>query len=537
MALLGVTKLPGCEATPLWASDVQERVRQVLRSDLAHHRDRDYANFSAYAEASEALASLESRMGRPDAADDDGPDRGADANALLGSAAQEAWRQGIDTLLSFAVQCTPRGEGARGEPQWAYSIRGTAIQVSELFARGYYSRDGIDLEDFIDVESVGFVAAEQQDAAVGALLDRVFEVPTPRFTDAPVEAPYRQRRTLRVSTYVATTEAASRAPEELSISYKPFSRVGSRRAVGEELSSREGPPVPGHVERPRLCEALVNRGARSSESVEQAAARFAELPGAEEGWPLVLRRSREELDVSSNPRAVVYQGEVLPPRPGWYLVVVRGRRNTIEDAVCIQATAPAMDLWAEMYISGGPLAFAPNGSRADIYLRPRLGLTRYLGVRWLGVGITAGYGFTRYSGTRGDWKDLEVAEQERLVWKRHALLLGPHVELRGRSTRLPVEPRARLGVVTDTGIVAIGGVDDALVEFRRGSPDDVVLDFDLDLDVDLGLGIPLGRIQLVHMVSLSYVAIDDSLRRSATQVTQDANLYVGYTIAVAGGRR
>lgn len=539
VALLGVTKLPGCEATPLWASDVQERVRHVLRADLAHSQERDYANFSAYAEASEALASLESRMGRPDG-DDSAPDRGADTNALLGSAAQEAWRQGIDTLLSFAVQCTPRGEGPRGETRWAYSIRGTAIQVSELFARGYYSRDGIDLEDFIDVESVGFGAADEQDAAIGALLDRVFEVPTARFTHAPVEAPYQQRRSLRISTYVGSGEAVASADETRTIHYKPFARLGRGKPVGEPERPTEGPPTPDQVERPRLCEALVYRGARSKEVVAQAAERFEKLPSTrkdEDGRSLVLRRSRDEIDVSSNPRALVYQGDVLPPRPGWYLVTVEGSDGEIEDAVCIHATAHSIDLWADLMVSGGPLAFFPEDSRSDVYVRPRLGMTRYFRQRWLGLGGSVAYGYTRYTGTRADWTDLEVSQQDRLQWQRHALLIGPHVEFRSRSTRLPVEPRARFGVIGDAGLQAIGGVSPDLVDFRAGNVEDVVLDFDLDLNLELGIGVPLGRIQLMQMVTLTYAGVDDSLRRTATTVTQDANLYVGFGLGIAGGRR
>src|SRR5262249_2311473 len=122
VAVLGVAKLPGCEVTPMWASDLQERVRHVLSRDVAHRDVRDYANFSAYAEASEALASLESRIGHPTPTEEKQTDPGSGTDQLLGSAAREAWRQGIDTLLSLAVQCTPRGQTESGDPQFSYSI-------------------------------------------------------------------------------------------------------------------------------------------------------------------------------------------------------------------------------------------------------------------------------------------------------------------------------------------------------------------------------------------------------------------------------
>lgn len=531
VAVLGVTKLPGCEATPMWASDVQERVRHVLGRDAAHRKARTYANFSAYAEASEALSTLESRLGGPRRE----PEQGADANMLLGSAAQEAWRQGIDTLLSFAVQCTPRGVSKGGEPQWAYSIRATSIGVGELFARGYYGRDGLDLEAFISVESVGFDAAEQQDASIGALLDRVFEVNPPRVTHPPSSAPYRRPQTLQLSGYYdeppsGEPSKGDSVPEAIKLHFKPFHPVGRHMF---DLDPRRG-TMPD--DRPRLCDALVQRGARPPEAIEKAGEEYRALGDKE--YAVTLQRSREDVDSSANPRATVHKGDLFVPRPGWYLVAVDADEDgQVDDAVCINATAHAVDVWADFALSGGPLAFAKNGSRSQLYLRPRLGATWYLRGGWLGSGLTLGYAFSDYAGTRGDWKDLDVSVKDPLRWRRHALLLAPHVELRSRATVLPVEFRARAGIAFDGGLVDLSRVDDDLLEFRTGRADDTILDIDGDVNLDLSIGAPVGAVQIQTLVMLTYVAFDDAFARTATTVAEDANLYIGFGFAISGGRR
>lgn len=535
VAVLGVTKLPGCEVTPMWASDLPERVRHVLSRDVAHREQRTYANFSAYAEASEALSSLESRIGRPSEARGEAPGegQGSDADQLLGSAAREAWRQGIDTLLSFAVQCTPRGQTKSGEPQWSYSIRATSIHVSELFARGYHGRDGLDLEDFIAVDSVGFDTAEQQDASIGTLLDRVFQEEAPRFARPLPFAPYRQLQTLRVSRYYSSPErpaapgatgSASPVPEAITLRYKPFEEPGRHPFRG--LRARQA-----FDDRPRPCEGLVHRGARPPDAMKKA---YPELPGKER--ELVLPRSHDDVDTSSGSSAV-YEGKLSPPRPGWYLVTVDGEEGKLYDAVCIHATAPSLELWADLASSGGPLAFAKNGSRAMLYLRPRVGWTRYLRGGWLGGGLGFGYAFTDYAGTRADWTDLDVATQDRQRWRRHALQVSPYVEARSRATVLPMEFRARFGPALDSALVDLRRVDDDLVDFRAGFEDDAILDFDLDLNLDLSVGAPLGPVQLEVLAMLAYVGVDDSFARSATTVVEDSNFYLGFGLMLSGGRR
>lgn len=533
VAVLGVTKLPGCETTPVWASDVQERVRHVLSRDVAHRKKRSYANFSAYAEASEALSTLESRLGRRGQPSPEGPAQGDDANALIGSAAQEAWRQGIDTLLSLAVQCTPRGHTKSGEALWSYSMRATAIDVGELFARGYHERDGLDLEGFIDVDSVVFDAPEQQDASIGTLLDRVFEVELPRFAQPAVQAHYRTPQTVRISRFhggvveEGSAVTPAQAPQSVVVRYKAFAATGSRpfRIPKHGVVERD---------RPRACEGLVHRGARPPDAMRAA---YPGLPGKER--EVVIERNHDEVDASSG-GAMVYEGQVLPPRPGWYLVGIDGDDDDvfeIDDAICIHATAPATELWLDMVISGGPLAYAKHGSRAQVYLRPRVGWTRYFHGRWLGAGASLGYGFTNYAGQRGDWTDLGVAGEERLRWQRHALLLMPYLEARTRSTALPVEFRARLGPIVDSAVVDIERVSEDLVDFRAGHDEDAVLDVDLDLGLDLAVGAPIGPMSLQVLVMLAYAAVDDPFARSATTVTQDANLYMGFGFAIGGGRR
>lgn len=524
VAVLGVTKLPGCEVTPMWASDLQERVRHVLSRDVAHRDVRDYANFSAYAEASEALSSLESRIGRRDQNDGEG----SDTDQLIGSAAREAWRQGIDTLLSLAVQCTPRSQSKSGEPQWSYSIRATSIHVSELFARGYHGRDGLDLEDFIAVDSVAFDAAEQQDASIGTLLDRVFEVETPRFGRPLPFAPYRELQTLRVSRYYDSpggSTAARAVPEAIVLHYKPFDEPG--RHLFRGLRTRQG-----FDDRPRPCEGLVHRGARPPDAMKKA---YPELPGKER--TVELQRSHDDVDTSSG-GAAVYEGKLSPPRPGWYLVMVDADDDDeLDDAVCIDATARSLELWGDFAASGGPLAFAKNGSRTLFYLRPRIGWTRYLRGGWLGGGVSLGYGFSQYVGTRADWTDLDVTMEGRQRWRRHAMLVSPYIEARSRATVIPMEFRARFGPALDSGLVDTRRVQDDLVDFRAGFEDDAILDFDLDLNLDLSVGGAVGPMQVDVLAMLTYVGVDDSFARAATTVIQDANFYLGFGFMLSGGRR
>jgi hypothetical protein len=100
-----------------------------------------------------------------------------------------------------------------------------------------------------------------------------------------------------------------------------------------------------------------------------------------------------------------------------------------------------------------------------------------------------------------------------------------------------VEFRARLGPAVDSALVYIGRVDDDLVDFRAGQEDDTIVDIDVDLDLDLSVGAPVGPVQLDVLVMLAYVGVDDSFSRSATTVTQDANLYLGFGFMISGGRR
>jgi hypothetical protein len=287
-------------------------------------------------------------------------------------------------------------------------------------------------------------------------------------------------------------------------------------------------------DRPLPCEGLVHRGVRPPEPMKAA---YPTLPGKED--TLDLQRRHDDVDASSGPGgATVYEDRLFPPRPGWYLVAVDADgQGGLDDGVCINATSPPSELWVDFAISGGPLAFAKHGSRAQVYLRPRVGWTRYFHGGWLGAGVALGYGFTDYAGTRADWTDLDVAVEPHQRWQRHAMLLSPYLETRSRATVLPVEFRARLGPAFNGGLVALGGVSDDLTDFRAGHEEDTILDLDVDIDLDLSVGAPLGPVQLDVLMMLVYAAVDDAFARSATNVIEDANLYLGFGFMISGGRR
>ncbi|MCA9714178.1 MAG: hypothetical protein KC468_05785 [Myxococcales bacterium] len=537
VAVLGVTQGASCASSPMWADDLRERVRRIIETDRAHRDARQYANFSAYATAADALAALKTRM-NPGEGRTTGAETGADAMELVGTAAKEAWRQGIDTLLSFELQCSPQGGGdGSSEPvdaraaasRWSYSLKATKIDVRTLFARGYHGRESLDLERFIHVDSIGFDSPRVRDPILVTLLDRVFDVVGElRFIFEQREVSYRTPITIRAGMVIDPSSPPPQLDPDDVLSQR---REGLRLSV---VSSSEFGPFDRVFCQPR-------------EDTR------AELP--ESSSKLWLGRSARPSDSSASPNAAVYEGVFKAPRPGWYLLVLDSdgdgangwpRRNWI----CVHATAEPREVWGDLAISGGPFmgafndALGDTGTAARFYLRGRVGATWYpRRARWFGAGLHGGFSLTDYQGTRSDWSDLGgtgsgtgTEADELRLWRRFSLLAGPMLEFRTRATRPELEFRARLAPAFNVGVVDLSRIPETAGQFRRGNTGNGVLDPDLDLFLDLAVTGITGAVEVGGTIMIGYTGVEDRLRLTGTTAFQDANLFIGIGLLLGGAR-
>jgi hypothetical protein len=441
IAVLGVTQSPSCELSPMWTDSLRERVRRILKDDPVHRDVREYANFAAYTTAATALSTLKSKLNPTEGATTGGQ-TGADALELVGTAAKEAWRQGIDTLLSFELQCTPID---LAEERWSYSLKATKIEVRELFNRGYHGRESLDLEDFIHVNAIGFDASPIQESLLAVLLDRVFEISGMRFIFESAPVRYRTTQTVRVGVLFprpGLTEAPARREEAeagagAELEAPTNQTAGPMKMTANSvdlhilpLDRHEGVEwSDGAIERnaalwlrgkakrrrrPAVCDRLEGQEV----GVLDRVASLYDGAGTSRRWRgrrSSLTRSRRALDQTSNPSAAVYEGVFVAPRPGWYLLALENRQgDMVVDAVCVHATVERNEIWGDLGVTGGPLmrafnkALGETGTAADFYLHARVGTTWYPAPRasWFGVGLFGGFAFTNYSGVRADWSDL-----------------------------------------------------------------------------------------------------------------------------------
>ena len=91
-----------------------------------------------------------------------------------------------------------------------------------------------------------------------------------------------------------------------------------------------------------------------------------------------------------------------------------------------------------------------------------------------------------------------------------------------------------MGVVADAVLEAPASVD---AHALAASLEQLAGELMVDLDLELSVGAPLGPVQLQGILMLSYLAVDDSWPRSATNVTEDAGFLVGFGLGISGGRR
>ncbi|MCA9661646.1 MAG: hypothetical protein KC486_25130, partial [Myxococcales bacterium] len=380
-----------------------------------------------------------------------------------------------------------------------------------------------DLDRYIRVESVSFDTPNLQDAALAALLDRLFVVPSSRFIHDFVTTSYREPAGLRVGTVFGEHEAV---PDSVRVIYKRLSR---RRKL------MASPIAEANQWRPEICDRL----GRMSRSEEGTMAEVAEImkstPGGKVGQ-LNLPLSRAGADHSVLRRAAIHGRDFEPELPGWYLVARQDADGAITDAICLDARYSRDELFAELTTTGGPMIVTATDV-STILARARVAHVSYPRPS-LGIGARGGYQFQRNSLSEGvaSWQDLDVLSPP-ITWYRHALTIGPLLEARTRFTASPIEFRARVSPYLDVGLVAIGGVRSDLVEFRTTNLTNTFIDVDVGVDFDFILGYEIDGVQIQHGFLLGLMAVDDSPHETAVTAAEGFAGIFGFSIGIGAARR
>ncbi len=504
-----------CKKSPLWADDLRDRVRYFLTTDVRHRGQREIADVHAYAEISSALASLEGEI-QEGSGKATGPDRGMDTTEALGTVAKEAWRQGLDILMTFSVLCQPKPDHP---DEFTYSLQGTVIGVDEIFGRGFYGDAGLDLDRFIKVETVAFETPELQDAAIATLLDRLFNVPSSRFLHNHSATYYRNRVELRVGTVFPDDKPK---PEGLRVIVK---RLPRRRSIAPSALTERG------EWRPQICDRLTRMSRAEDQTMQDVADTIDTAPGRSTEVKLLL--SREGVDDTVSPRSGIHARELRLGLPGWYLVARQDQGGDISDAICINSRYSPHEIWGEVMLAGGPTIITTTGVEI-LQTRVRIGYARYF-LPSLGIGVRGGYQNVRYNLERGvvSWQDLDV-NSSAIKWQRHALVIGPLLEGRTRFTRLPIEFRTRFSPFLDVGLVWIPlkDVPIELAKFRGGTTTNTFVDIDGGLDVDFIIGHEVGGVQMQYGIAISLMAINNSVLRTAVTAADNFAGVFGLTIGI-----
>lgn len=508
VAILDATQGQSCGEAPLRADGLRRGAADHLSSGppSAGHDFRDLAAFAA---ATDALSALRVRL-HPIAGAATGPDNGADGSDLLGTAAKEAWRQGIDVLLSFDLQCVRR------EDAWIYRLTATRFALSSMFSRGRYGGRSLDLGSFIESSVEEFRALDRLPVALAGVIDRSLSVPYLRLlADAPTVA-YRRGAELLIQSHTGGREGAS-APE---CGAACRGRAVVVRARQLTLAS----------ERPELCRRLEQTIAPGPALLAEAQRAF----DAGRGKPLDLPLSPDRADGVGRLNSRSDRTHLRGRLPGWYLVLARWDGDTApRAATCVELAAPPREVWADLAVSIGSLHIVPRPGPEQLYARLRLGYTQYLRPI-LGVGVFAGYAYSEYawSGGRPAWQDLAVKDGGPLEWQRHALLIGGLVELRTRAARLPFDLRLRVAPTLSAGFLRLGRIPAGFTQFLGKAAEE--FDVDLDLHIDAVVGYDIGRVALQHVLLLGLHAVDDSLRRAPNTLGDDGAFFIGLGLGIGG---
>ena len=503
VAILDATQGRSCATAPLRADGLRQGAAEYLSSGPPR-ASHDFHDLAAFAAATDALAALRARL-HPVAGAATGPDPGADGADLLGSAAKEAWRQGIDVLLSFDLQCVRR------EDAWVYRLTATRVALSSMFSRGRHGGGSLDLGSFIESSVEEFRALERLPVALASVIDRSLAMPYLRMLVDATTVAYRRGAALTVQRHAGGPDAqcGPECPERAVV-------VRARRLT---LGSA----------RPELCRRLEQALVAEPGLLAEAERAFRAGRGAPIDLPLQPDRAAAGGRLLARSDRAHLRGQL----PGWYLVVARwAGEDAPHAAACVELTAPAREVWADVALSIGAMHLAPNPAPDQLYARTRLGYTHYLRPI-VGLGVFAGHGYTHYEWHDGRpaWQDLDVQGNSALVWQRHALLVGGVVELRTRVARLPFDLRLRAAPTLSVGFLRLGRIPPGMTEFRDRND---TLDVDLDLHFDAAVGYDIGRVAVQHLLLLGIHAVDDSILRTPNRIDDNGGFFIGLGLGLGG---
>lgn len=508
VAVLDATQGESCREAPLRADGLRQGASDHLTRgpSSATHEFRDLAAFAAATDALSALRTRLQQSGGATAA----PGGAADGVDLLGSAAKEAWRQGIDVLLSFDLQCVRRGDA------WAYRLTATRVALSSMFSRGRYSGRALDLSSFIETVTEEFQLVDHLQVALASALDRSLATPYLRLlVDEPTRH-YRAGANVTVQHYRGRTKGAC----EGECKDPPLVVEARRLSVGGD--------------RPPICRELDRERGHTPALLAAAKGAFEGAGGRP--LPLQIERDGSGVDgslVGHNDRASL-RGSV----PGWYMIVARWAGDEApRDAICVHLIAAKREIWGDLTMSLGAL-FHPFGTPEQLYIRARAGYMYYLKPN-LGVGALFGYAYTsyfRYEG-RPAWQDFADVNDTPFEWTRHSLLVGGAFEARTRSARVPFDLRLRATPTLNISFLDLRKVPGTLENFLAeadGKSQNV--DVDIDIHVDAIVSYPIGKVSIQHLLLMGLQALNDPLMTVSNNVRNNGGFFIGFGFGIGGAR-
>lgn len=511
LAVLGATPAPGCDRGLAYKVGVQ--AEDYLRAS-ATATGREFRDLKAVASATEALASLKESL-NPEEGRAVGAATEADSMALLGTVAKEAWRQGIDSLLSFELRCEASGGQA------GYRVVGSRLAVRDLLDRQRGEVAGLDLQRMVMVESLHVRHAAQISTAVAGVIDRLFAADYARLLVAEPRVAYRRGAEVEVSVYGKTLGSSATDPAPI-VEATLIGDLGARPPICNLLARAER----GAAERKQAQDLLQGRQGRRYRGVVE------------------MRRGDAGED-EANPHSAIYVASVRPGPPGVYLVTAHwDGASVLADAACITFEIKRSEVWGSVGIA---LDATTRGALNDyqwLHLRVMAGRTFYRWRPWFGLGVTGGYTLGRFLSREGlpTWQDVTVdpeGSDQPFEWTRHAVMVGPLLELRTRKATFPVELRGRLSVVGGLGIVGVSRLPQQFKSFVTKDPlNNPNVRFRPTVDVLLELAVTwaAGPVVFGQGFFFGAVSVNDmaSAKHAATAVN-GGGLVFGLSVMVGGG--
>ncbi len=531
VSLLGATTRDSCEGSTIWPEDLEEGAVRALRQRESL-TGREFKDLAAYATLTGALGTLKQQL-NPEDGKTAGARTGADGMDLLGTAAKEAWRQGIDSLVSLDLRCISNQNGPT-----QYSLAAKLVSVREVFQRQRGDVEGLNLDQFIRQVTVSFDDPALVGQSIDRVVDRLFGLGHLRFLNNSRRISYRNPMDIRIASYGGISKDAKR-------SEKTHTRP-ELDAVEPIVEARRISTARGAT--PRLCRELETTeyfGGDLAKRVDTAFRRAPRLPRVK----ISLDPSERPLDFSNTTSVKVYRVNVRARRPLTYLFVARWpkghpKAGQLADATCSELYVPDNEFWADIGATGGVgIVSQLPGSPQGLYLRARFGQTYYRPLPFLGFGWMGGYAFHRSTLADGlpSWVDVGAPPEgstDPLVWNRHSLIAGPSVEARSRWPSVPVELRARFTPALNVGLLDVSKINPSYRNFLGTTNDEgasVLTDIGFDLFLDLGIGIRLKRVSILSSLMMGIGSVDDwAAGEERTIVTNGANYFIGFNLGIGG---